>query len=148
MTRNYPPPVVFVSYQCHQLLTRDNKLSRLRKRNEQVGKVRSPCHCSLPPSRRDTTSPPGRMSILLIYMSISPTSDRYILQLLLLFSNPRYCFQVVHRCYSPSDEEALRSSQYFYERMKGRRSQRVFSDRSVPIKVLTNLIKTAGITSC
>ncbi|CAB3403534.1 unnamed protein product [Caenorhabditis bovis] len=41
-------------------------------------------------------------------------------------------------------EATLRNSQIFYEEMKMRRSCRQFSARAVPLKVIQNLIKTAG----
>ncbi|CAD6192924.1 unnamed protein product [Caenorhabditis auriculariae] len=42
------------------------------------------------------------------------------------------------------DETTLKNSQLFYEEMKMRRSVRAFSSRAVPMKVIQNLIKTAG----
>uniref|UniRef100_A0A0K0DLD2 Nitroreductase domain-containing protein n=1 Tax=Angiostrongylus cantonensis TaxID=6313 RepID=A0A0K0DLD2_ANGCA len=42
------------------------------------------------------------------------------------------------------ETEMLRSSQYFYEQMKLRRSVRSFSSKSVPMKIVQNIIKTAG----
>ncbi|KJH48297.1 nitroreductase family protein [Dictyocaulus viviparus] len=42
------------------------------------------------------------------------------------------------------ETEMLRSSQYFYERMKLRRSVRHFSSKSVPMKIVQNIIKIAG----
>ncbi|KAI6187555.1 Nitroreductase domain-containing protein [Aphelenchoides besseyi] len=43
-----------------------------------------------------------------------------------------------------SETEMLKRSQKFYELMKMRRSVRVFSDREVPLKLIQNLVKTAG----
>ncbi|KAI6233697.1 Nitroreductase domain-containing protein [Aphelenchoides fujianensis] len=43
-----------------------------------------------------------------------------------------------------SEPEMLKRSQKFYELMKTRRSVRCFSDREVPLKLIQNLIKTAG----
>jgi iodotyrosine deiodinase len=43
-----------------------------------------------------------------------------------------------------TEEEMLKRSQKFYELMKVRRSVRCFSNRSVPLKLVQNLIKTAG----
>ncbi|CAD5227923.1 unnamed protein product [Bursaphelenchus xylophilus] len=45
-------------------------------------------------------------------------------------------------CYS--EEEMMAKSQSFYEHMKLRRSVRCFSDKDIPLKVIQNLIKTAG----
>ncbi|CAI4229440.1 unnamed protein product [Auanema sp. JU1783] len=42
------------------------------------------------------------------------------------------------------DDESLKKSQFFYEQMKMRRSIRTFSGRPVSLKVIQNLIKTAG----
>ncbi|VDL75415.1 unnamed protein product [Nippostrongylus brasiliensis] len=42
------------------------------------------------------------------------------------------------------EREVLRSSQFFYEQMKLRRSIRSFSSKTVPLKVVQNVIKTAG----
>ncbi|EGT56588.1 hypothetical protein CAEBREN_29426 [Caenorhabditis brenneri] len=43
-----------------------------------------------------------------------------------------------------NDDITLRNSQIFYEEMKMRRSCRQFSSRDVPLKVIQNLLKTAG----
>ncbi|KAI6176360.1 Nitroreductase domain-containing protein [Aphelenchoides bicaudatus] len=43
-----------------------------------------------------------------------------------------------------TEDEMLKRSQKFYEMMKVRRSVRVFSDKHVPLKLVQNLIKTAG----
>ena len=43
-----------------------------------------------------------------------------------------------------NDDLTLRNSQIFYEEMKMRRSCRQFSSRDVPLKVIQNLLKTAG----
>ncbi|EFO98760.1 hypothetical protein CRE_25916 [Caenorhabditis remanei] len=43
-----------------------------------------------------------------------------------------------------NDDLTLRNSQIFYEEMKMRRSCRQFSSREVPLKVIQNLLKTAG----
>ncbi|ETN69709.1 nitroreductase family protein [Necator americanus] len=42
------------------------------------------------------------------------------------------------------EREMLRASQHFYEQMKMRRSVRSFSSKPVPLKIVQNLIKTAG----
>ncbi|XGW28291.1 hypothetical protein V3C99_008248 [Haemonchus contortus] len=42
------------------------------------------------------------------------------------------------------EREMLRASQYFYEQMRLRRSVRSFSTRAVPLKIVQNIIKTAG----
>lgn len=42
------------------------------------------------------------------------------------------------------EDEMLKRSQKFYELMKIRRSVRVFSDKNVPLKLVQNLVKTAG----
>lgn len=42
------------------------------------------------------------------------------------------------------DDEMLCRSQQFYEHMRLRRSVRCFNDKDIPIKVVQNLIKTAG----
>lgn len=43
-----------------------------------------------------------------------------------------------------NDDLTLRNSQIFYEEMKMRRSCRQFSSRDVPLKLIQNLLKTAG----
>lgn len=43
-----------------------------------------------------------------------------------------------------TEDEMLKRSQRFYELMKVRRSVRSFSDKHVPLKLVQNLIKTAG----
>uniref|UniRef100_A0A8R1HUY2 Nitroreductase domain-containing protein n=1 Tax=Caenorhabditis japonica TaxID=281687 RepID=A0A8R1HUY2_CAEJA len=43
-----------------------------------------------------------------------------------------------------NDDLTLRNSQIFYEEMKMRRSCRQFSTRDVPLKLIQNLLKTAG----
>uniref|UniRef100_A0A7E4V8M2 Nitroreductase domain-containing protein n=1 Tax=Panagrellus redivivus TaxID=6233 RepID=A0A7E4V8M2_PANRE len=43
-----------------------------------------------------------------------------------------------------TEDEMLRRSQLFYESMKLRRSVRCFSPRTVPMKIIQNIIKTAG----
>ena len=43
-----------------------------------------------------------------------------------------------------TEHEMLKRSQLFYEQMKSRRSVRCFSSRPVSIKLVQNLIKTAG----
>ncbi|PIO66004.1 nitroreductase family protein [Teladorsagia circumcincta] len=42
------------------------------------------------------------------------------------------------------EREMLRTSQYFYEQMRLRRSVRSFSSKAVPLKIVQNIIKTAG----
>ncbi|KAK6055057.1 nitroreductase family protein [Cooperia oncophora] len=42
------------------------------------------------------------------------------------------------------EREMLRASQYFYEQMRLRRSVRSFSNKAVPLKIVQNIIKTAG----
>ncbi|KAK5964482.1 Iodotyrosine dehalogenase 1 [Trichostrongylus colubriformis] len=42
------------------------------------------------------------------------------------------------------EREMLRTSQCFYEQMRLRRSVRSFSNKSVPLKIVQNIIKTAG----
>lgn len=43
-----------------------------------------------------------------------------------------------------SEQEMLKRSQFFYEAMKLRRSVRCFSNQPVSLKLVQNLIKTAG----
>uniref|UniRef100_A0A914CIN7 Nitroreductase domain-containing protein n=1 Tax=Acrobeloides nanus TaxID=290746 RepID=A0A914CIN7_9BILA len=45
---------------------------------------------------------------------------------------------------SYSEAEMLKRSQLFYESMKLRRSVRTFSSQQIPLKLIQNLIKTAG----
>ena len=45
---------------------------------------------------------------------------------------------------SYSESEMLKRSQLFYESMKLRRSVRTFSSKAVPLKLIQNLVKTAG----
>uniref|UniRef100_A0A1I7Y3X0 Nitroreductase domain-containing protein n=1 Tax=Steinernema glaseri TaxID=37863 RepID=A0A1I7Y3X0_9BILA len=52
--------------------------------------------------------------------------------------------EILYKAHILPENEMLRKSQLFYEQMKIRRSVRCFSSRSVPLKVIQNLIKTAG----
>lgn len=52
--------------------------------------------------------------------------------------------EVRYKTIQLSKGEMQKRSQLFYELMKARRSVRCFSSRSVPIKLMQNLIKTAG----
>lgn len=61
------------------------------------------------------------------------------------FSAKKYFyFQIPYRMPVINDDITLRNSQIFYEEMKMRRSCRQFSSRDVPLKVIQNLLKTAG----
>uniref|UniRef100_A0A1I7WNN5 Nitroreductase domain-containing protein n=1 Tax=Heterorhabditis bacteriophora TaxID=37862 RepID=A0A1I7WNN5_HETBA len=53
-------------------------------------------------------------------------------------------FEIPYSLPNLTDKEGVRNSQFFYEQMKMRRSVRNFSTRPVSLKIIQNLIKTAG----
>lgn len=52
--------------------------------------------------------------------------------------------EIPYRGPSYSEEDMWKRSQLFYESMKLRRSVRCFSNKTIPIKIIQNIIKTAG----
>jgi len=52
--------------------------------------------------------------------------------------------EIPYHGFNYSEAEIIKRSQLFYESMKLRRSVRRLSSRSIPVKVIQNLIKTAG----
>ncbi|KAJ8045825.1 Iodotyrosine deiodinase 1 [Holothuria leucospilota] len=47
--------------------------------------------------------------------------------------------------YNFTEEEMVERSEQFYKEMNDRRSVRFYSDRPVPLRVIENIIKTAGL---
>ncbi|KAL3084614.1 hypothetical protein niasHS_009124 [Heterodera schachtii] len=54
------------------------------------------------------------------------------------------CAEVLYHPNEIGEDEMLKRSQLFYELMKTRRSVRCFSTKEIPLKILQNIIKTAG----
>lgn len=52
--------------------------------------------------------------------------------------------EIRYKAMDLSENEMQKRSQLFYELMKARRSVRCFSSHPVPLKLMQNLIKTAG----
>ena len=52
--------------------------------------------------------------------------------------------EIPYRGPSYNEEEMWKRSQLFYESLKLRRSVRCFSNKTVPMKIIQNIIKTAG----
>lgn len=52
--------------------------------------------------------------------------------------------EILYRGPNYPEEEMWKRSQLFYETMKLRRSVRCFSNKSIPMKIVQNIIKTAG----
>ena len=52
--------------------------------------------------------------------------------------------EIPYRGVTYNEEDMWKRSQLFYESMKLRRSIRCFSNKPIPMKIIQNIIKTAG----